>query len=128
MTSRIPRTAALLLIPLGAIVAVALVSVAMQGPKAAVGEPTPPIVGTTLDGEAFDLASLRGRPVLVNFWGPGCVPCRDEFPLFTRKLDEHRADGIALVGVLAGDAPEGARDFVADFSAPWPTAIDPPHP
>ena len=41
---------------------------------------------TTIDGTAFDLASLRGRPVIVNFWGPGCVPCRDEFPLFITKL------------------------------------------
>ena len=34
----------------------------------AVGQPAPAIVGTTLDGAAFDLASLRGKPVVVNFW------------------------------------------------------------
>lgn len=31
------------------------------------GEPAPTFSGTTLDGEVFDLASLRGRPVIVNF-------------------------------------------------------------
>ncbi|HUG29979.1 MAG TPA: TlpA disulfide reductase family protein [Candidatus Limnocylindria bacterium] len=89
------------------------------------GEPTPAIVGLTLDGAPFDLASLRGRPVLVNFWGPSCVPCRDEFPLFTTKLAEHAGDGLAIVGVLMGDPPAPARDFVAEYGATWPTVDDP---
>ena len=88
------------------------------------GQPAPPLAGTTLDGAAFDLASLRGRPVLVNFWGPSCVPCRDEFPLFKAKLQAHAADGVAIVGVLMYDAPAPARDFVAEFGAGWPTVLD----
>src|SRR4029079_7578911 len=64
-----------------------------------VDQPAPAITGTTLDGVPFDLASLRGRPVIVNFWGPTCEPCRDEFPLFTAKLAEHAADGVTIVGV-----------------------------
>ena len=82
-------------------------------------------MGLTLDGAAFDLASLRGRPVLVNFWGPSCVPCRDEFPLFTAKLAQHAADGLAIVGVLMGDPPASARDFVAEYGATWLTVDDP---
>lgn len=89
------------------------------------GEPAPAIVGTTLDGAPFDLASLRGRPVLVNFWGPNCVPCRDEFSLFTSKLAEHGDDGLAIVGVLMGDPPAPARDFIAKYEATWPTVDDP---
>jgi len=63
--------------------------------------------------------------VVVNFWGPSCIPCRDEFPEFLRKLDEHSADGLAIVGVLTDDAPEPARQFVAQYGATWPTVIDP---
>lgn len=85
----------------------------------------PAIVGTTLDGAAFDLAEYRGRPVLINFWGPSCVPCRDEFPLFLAKLTEHADDGFAIVGVLTDDPPEPARRFAADFGATWPTVEDP---
>ncbi len=83
------------------------------GPKAAVGEAAPPIAGTTLDGAAFDLASLRGHPAVVNFWGPSCVPCRDEFPLLEGKLAEHAADGLEIVGVLTDDPVVPAREFVA---------------
>ena len=93
--------------------------------RAAVGEPAPPIVGTTLDGQTFDLASLRGRPVLVNFWGPSCIPCREEFPQFLRELDAHGDDGLAIVGVLTDDPVEPARQFVAEYGATWPTVVDP---
>lgn len=89
------------------------------------GQPAPAIVGTTLDGAAFDLAGLRGRPVIINFWGPSCVPCRDEFPLFKQKLTEHAADGLTIVGVLMFDPPAPARDFIAEYSASWVTVDDP---
>jgi cytochrome c biogenesis protein CcmG, thiol:disulfide interchange protein DsbE len=63
--------------------------------------------------------------VIVNFWGPSCVPCRDEFPLFISKLAEHAADNLTIVGVLMGDPPEPARDFIAELGATWPTVDDP---
>ena len=90
-----------------------------------VGLAAPAVAGTTLDGGTFDLSSLRGRPVVVNFWGPSCVPCRDEFPLFDRELRAHAADGLAVVGVLYADPPDPARAFVAEYAATWPTVIDP---
>jgi cytochrome c biogenesis protein CcmG/thiol:disulfide interchange protein DsbE len=89
------------------------------------GQPAPNITGTSLDGTAFSLASLRGRPVIVNFWGPSCVPCRDEFPLLLDKLSTHASDGLAVVGVLMYDAAAPARDFVAQYKATWPTIDDP---
>ncbi len=88
-------------------------------------KPAPGITGTTLDGASFDLAALRGRPVIVNFWGPTCVPCRDEFPLLKSKLIEHAADDIEVVGVLMADPPDLATEFVAEQGATWPTVVDP---
>jgi cytochrome c biogenesis protein CcmG/thiol:disulfide interchange protein DsbE len=88
-------------------------------------QPAPPIRGVTLDGASFDLAALRGRPVIVNFWGPQCIPCRDEFPLFKAKLTEHAADGLAVIGILTDNGPDPARTFVAEQGATWPTVIDP---
>ena len=87
------------------------------------GNPAPAIASTTLDGAAFDLASLHGRPVIVNFWGPSCLPCRDEFPLFKAKLVTHAADGLAIVGVLTYDGPDDAKAFIAQYGATWPTVL-----
>jgi cytochrome c biogenesis protein CcmG/thiol:disulfide interchange protein DsbE len=96
-----------------------------ETPGVARGQTAPAIVGTTLEGASFDLASLRGRPVIVNFWGPSCVPCRDEFPLFKSKLAAYGPANLAVVGVLMLDGPDAARTFAAQYGAPWPTVEDP---
>lgn len=96
-----------------------------QADRAAVGAPAPAIIGLTLDGHPFDLADTRGRPVVVNFWGPSCVPCRDEFPLLESKATAHAADGLLVVGILTDDPVEPAKDFIAEYGADWPTVADP---
>jgi cytochrome c biogenesis protein CcmG/thiol:disulfide interchange protein DsbE len=89
------------------------------------GKAVPDITGTTIDGKAFDLTSLRGHPVLINFWGPTCPPCREEMPLLAKLAARHAADGFVVVGVLTGDPVEPARQFAAAYGATWPTVIDP---
>ncbi|HEX2756257.1 MAG TPA: TlpA disulfide reductase family protein [Candidatus Limnocylindrales bacterium] len=89
------------------------------------GKAVPNVAGTTLTGKTFDLASLRGKPVLINFWGPGCVPCREEFPLLAAKAVEHQASGLVIVGVLTDDPVEPARAFAAQYGGTWETVIDP---
>jgi len=91
----------------------------------AVGRAAPAITGTTLDGSTFSLADLHGHPVIVNFWGPSCIPCRDEFPLFKAKIQEHAADGLAVVGILTDDPTSTAIAFAHDMGATWPTVVDP---
>jgi cytochrome c biogenesis protein CcmG, thiol:disulfide interchange protein DsbE len=109
---------------LATLLVVAAVTLARPSNIAA-GQAAPDIAGTTLDGNPLRLADLRGHPVIVNFWGPSCVPCRSEFPLFKAKLAEHAADGLEVVGVLMFDTPTEARAFVAQFGATWPTVLDP---
>lgn len=96
-----------------------------SAPAIAKGQPAPAIEGTTLDGTPFDLASYRGRPVIVNFWGPSCVPCRDEFPLFEQELAAHAGDRLAIVGILTDDPVAPAQQFIKDYGATWPTVEDP---
>ena len=96
------------------------------GDEARTGQPAPAIVGTALDGSHVDLAQYRGHPVVVNFWASWCTPCRDEFPLFKDRLATlGPKDGLVVLGVLYKDQADLARQFTADFGAPWQTVTDP---
>ena len=96
-----------------------------SAPVARTGEPAPQITGTALDGSTVDLASLRGKPVIVNFWASWCTPCRDEFPLFKERLAElGPKDGLQIVGVLYKDQPALAQQFLDDMGATWPSIPD----
>src|SRR3954447_20192711 len=117
--------AALVTIAIVVLVAVTRPSAGLGSPNLAWGQPAPDIQGTTLDGATVDLASLRGRPVVVNFWGPSCVPCRDETPLLAKKAAEHAKDGLVILGVLTDDPVDPARSFATQYGSTWPTVIDP---
>lgn len=110
---------------LAIVVIVALTRPSTGSANIAKGQPAPQIAGVTLDGEPFNLEDLRGHPVVVNFWGPNCVPCRTEFPLLKEKIEEHAGDGLVVVGVRMGDTPEEARAFIENYGATWATVDDP---
>ena len=89
------------------------------------GKTAPEIDLVSLDGERVTLSSLRGRPVLINFWATWCPPCRAEFPLMVEAYADHADDGLQILGILHDDAAEGARAFAADQDATWPMLLDP---
>lgn len=89
------------------------------------GKTAPEIDLVSLDGERVTLSSLRGRPVLINFWATWCPPCREEFPLMVQAYADHADDGLEILGILHDDAAEGAGAFVADQGAAWPVLLDP---
>ena len=89
------------------------------------GTPAPALRLPGLDGGQVDLAALRGRPVVVNFWASWCDPCVREFPLLRQAAAGHRQDRLTVVGVLSGDSPAAARPFLRRNNATWPIALDP---
>ncbi len=83
-----------------------------NGPSA--GTPAPALAGTQLDGAAFDLAGVRGKLVLVDFWASWCEPCRRELPELEAMHREHAAAGLVVVGVSMDEAKSDAEAFLRD--------------
>jgi cytochrome c biogenesis protein CcmG/thiol:disulfide interchange protein DsbE len=87
------------------------------------GEPAPEVVGTTIDGEAFDLADHRGEWVVVNFFASWCAPCRLEHPELVRFAADHE-DEATVVSLAFEDEEEDARAFFEDLGGDWPVLVE----
>ena len=75
-------------------------------------------------GRTFDLHSLRGNVVVLNFWASWCQPCRDEAPIFAEELHRHAHQGLRVVGVNSQDFASDARDFAHTFHVSYPLVRD----
>lgn len=59
----------------------------------------PSIVLFPLKGKAINLSSLRGQPILLNFWATWCAACRMEMPALDRLQAEYRRPGLQILAV-----------------------------
>jgi cytochrome c biogenesis protein CcmG, thiol:disulfide interchange protein DsbE len=80
-----------------------------------------------MDPDSFErlLSQLEGTPVLVNFWGSWCPPCKDEMPRLVAAHDEFGSQ-VQFVGVDIIDNREEARAFMEDYGMTFPSVFDPP--
>ncbi len=76
------------------------------------GAAAPRLALRTPAGESVDLARLRGRVVLVNFWATWCAPCVDEMPALARLRERLAGRGFELLAVNQGESPERVAAFL----------------
>jgi len=72
----------------------------------------------------FDLAAMRGRPVIVNFWASWCGPCRAEMPAVERVWQRYRDRGLVIIGVTMQDREADARAFLEEVGVTYPVGLD----
>ncbi len=73
-------------------------------------------------GQPLALASLRGQPLLLNFWGTWCPPCVREMPELDRFARAHAAKGWRVLG-LAVDNPAAVQRFLAATPVSYAIAL-----
>jgi cytochrome c biogenesis protein CcmG/thiol:disulfide interchange protein DsbE len=64
-----------------------------------------------VDGDDIQLSSLRGRPVILNFWATWCSPCRAEMPELEAVWQRYQADGLVMIGVDQGEDAATVAQF-----------------
>jgi thiol-disulfide isomerase/thioredoxin len=78
---------------------------------------------TDLDGRKIELAELKGKVVLIDFWATWCGPCRIEIPGFVELQNRYRDEGLVVIGVSLDDSVEPVKDFYREFKMNYPVAM-----
>jgi thiol-disulfide isomerase/thioredoxin len=83
-----------------------------------VGKPMK-VQGKTVDGKDFDLESMKGKVILVDFWATWCGPCLQEMPHVREMYEGYHGKGFEVVGVSLDEKRDVRLAFLTEEKLPW---------
>jgi thiol-disulfide isomerase/thioredoxin len=89
----------------------------------AVGKPVD-LQFTAVDGREVNVAKMKGKVVLLDFWATWCPPCVGEVPDVLATYDKLHPKGFEIVGVSLDKDKTSLTQFVADHKMGWPQFFD----
>lgn len=89
--------------------------------KTAIGKPVIAFSQMGADGNMVDIAALKGKVVLIDFWGSWCVPCRKSHPALKALYAKYKSRGLEIVGIANESVSIGKS--LKDQEASWRKAI-----
>jgi thiol-disulfide isomerase/thioredoxin len=99
-----------------------------RGPAQLEGDVAPSLRGEIVSkpGHFVDLAKLKGKVVLIEFWGVWCVPCINIMPLISHFNEEYGEQGLVILGVHSQQEADGIGRFLETNSNPkgWANIVD----
>ncbi len=96
--------------------------------KNALENKAPPALEATdwhnTDGKPLRWDDLKGKVVVLDFWGVWCPPCRAAVPKLKELYHKHRDDGLVIIGIHTARQADKMAEFVAEQNIDWPVAAD----
>ena len=90
------------------------------------------IAGKTAEDFAFELAGkpshlsdMKGKVVVLNFWGSWCGPCVEEMPSLVQLQQRFKDKGLTVVGISIDVDGDAYHKFLKDYKIDFPTVRDP---
>ena len=85
----------------------------------------PSVTFTTITGQKINMADLRGKVVLVNFWATDCSVCVREMPALVNTYNAYKAKGFEVIAVaMPYDPPAQVLNYVTQKALPFPVMHD----
>jgi cytochrome c biogenesis protein CcmG/thiol:disulfide interchange protein DsbE len=88
-----------------------------------IDQAAPVLIVKTLDGTIIDLATLRGKVVLINYWATWCAPCRREMPKLETFYRRYHAKGLEIIGISIDFERDLEKARKAAKSVTYPMAV-----
>jgi thiol-disulfide isomerase/thioredoxin len=80
-----------------------------------------------MDGKDVNLASFKGKVLLLNFWATWCPPCKEEIPSFVELQAKYGDKGLMIVGISVDDPIDKLKPFAQEFQMNYPVLAGADH-
>lgn len=77
-----------------------------------------------MNGRSVSLASLKGRPVILNFWATWCPPCKAEMPSLNKLYLDLKKRGLEVIAISTDTSPSHVSEFLSKTRLDFTIALD----